>query len=125
MDNRRTEMRKKVMAFTPVRDHERGILLGFVGDLTLQGTLVIGEKALEVGAITALEIEFPGELPGAPTRRMVLHARAVRCVKDEESERDFKIGFEFSEIQPEQTRIIEALLDRYYFRYREWEKKNE
>jgi len=125
MDDRRTETRKKVMAFTPVRDRNRGVLLGFLGNLTLHGALVIGEKALDVDTKTELDIEFPDELAGAPARHMLIGARVARCVRDEDSDRDFKIGFEFLNIQPEHTRTIEALLDRYHFRHREWAKKEE
>jgi hypothetical protein len=122
MDDRRTEMRKKLMVFTPVRDRTNGSLLGFLGNLTLQGALVIGEKPLEINHLAHLDIEFPDGLPGIASRHLLVRARVARCVRDEESQRDFKIGFEFIEIQPEQTQIIEALLDRYHFRHREWAK---
>jgi hypothetical protein len=110
MDDRRTEVRKKLMVFTPVRDRTKSTLLGFLGNLTLQGALVIGEKPLEVNHLAHLDIEFADELPGISSRHLLVRARVARCVKDEESQRDFKIGFEFIEIQPEQTQIIEALL---------------
>lgn len=119
MDDRRIETRKKLMRFSPVRD-QRGALLGFLGNLTQQGALVIGEKPLDVGQELELEIEFPDELPGIPSRQLRLRARVARCAPDEDSLRDFKIGLEFQSLIPEQIRIIEALLDRYHFRYREW-----
>lgn len=45
---RRKEARKTAMKFTPVYDLDQGKILGYLRDLTLQGTLVIGEKALEI-----------------------------------------------------------------------------
>ena len=40
MDEKRRETRKKVMAFAPVYIHERGMLLGYLGNLILRGFLV-------------------------------------------------------------------------------------
>ena len=62
---RRKEPRKKLMAFTPVYDRSKGILLGYIQDLTLQGVLVIGEKKLEENTQVSLSFELPGGLPGA------------------------------------------------------------
>jgi Tfp pilus assembly protein PilZ len=125
MDNRRKEMRKKVMAFTPVRDSGRGALLGYLANLTLQGAMVVGEKPLEIDSQISLGIDLPGDLPGISSRRMIIPARVARCVADTESSREFGIGFEFVEITPDHAQIVEALLDRYHFRHREWAKKEE
>lgn len=125
-DNRRREIRKKVMAFTPVYDEDRGVILGYLGNLTLHGAMIIGEKPLEVDAHATLHIEFVDELPGDIARRLVIPARVARCVADEESYRDFNIGFEFrEELTPEQSKVIQVLLDRYHFRHRSWAKEEE
>lgn len=119
MDNRRKEPRKKVVAFTPVYQMKplgQGPLLGYLGDLTLQGALVIGEKTLEVGQPITLGIEFPDRLPGVAETRMTIPAHVARCVQEEDSP-DYRIGFEFTGPTPEQIRIIEALLERYSYRY--------
>lgn len=119
MAERRTETRKKLMAFTTVRDKRLGALLGYLGNLTSHGLLVIGEKPLELDTRITLEMEFPDELPGTATRRMVIEARVARCVPDQESPREFNIGLEFLNIEVEHTRIIESLLERYHFRYQD------
>ena len=106
MTERRKEDRKKMMAFTPVYDLERGSLLGYLGNLTLQGAMVIGEKILEVNKQVTLAIEFPG-----------IPARVVRCDRGEYP-RSYKIGFEFIDIKPEHTKAIIALLERYHFRHK-------
>jgi len=117
MSERRKETRRKLMAFTPVYDMEKGVLLGYLGDLTLQGAMVIGAKQQEVDRQTTLKIEFQDELPGITTRRMTIPARVARCDRDE-SPNSYKIGFEFTEVKPEHTQIIEALLERYHFRHK-------
>jgi hypothetical protein len=117
MDDRRKETRKKVMAFTLVREAARGGLLGYLGDLTLQGAKVIGEKPLELGAQISLSIDLPGDLPGISARRMILPAQVARCVPAEGSPREFDLGFQFTPLTAEQTAILEALLERYHFRH--------
>ena len=105
------------MAFTPVHDLDKKVLLGYLGDLTLQGAMVIGAKQLEVNREATLVIEFQDELPGIMTKRMTLPARVARCDRDE-SPNSYKIGFEFTDVKPEHTQIIEALLERYHFRHK-------
>jgi len=119
MDNRRKEPRKKVMAFTPVYRLEPGkteTLLGFLGDLTLQGALVIGQKTMEEGQAVTLGIEFPASLPGIAETRLTIGAKVARCVHEEGS-LDFRLGFEFVIPDFEQAAIIEALIERYHYRH--------
>jgi PilZ domain len=117
MGERRKETRRKLMAFTPVYDLEGRNLLGYLGDLTLKGAMVIGVKPLEVDRQIILDIEFQDELPGIMTKHMTISARVARCDRDE-SPNSFKIGFEFKDIQPEHVQIIQALLERYHFRHK-------
>ena len=111
---RRSEIRKKLTAFTPVRD-ERGTLLGFLSNMTLVGALVIGEKPLEENKLVTMIIEFPEDLPGLVTPRMFIKARVARCVADKESPHSYDIGFEFVGIESEKSKLLQALLDRYQF----------
>jgi hypothetical protein len=114
MDNRK-ESRKKLMAFTPVYDLLHKTLLGYVGDLTLQGVMVIGEKPVELNKHFTLGIEFPKSLPELPAMRVVIPARAAWCRQDD-SPQYFTIGFEFIDVSPANTMEIEAILERYQFR---------
>ncbi len=115
MPTQRKESRKKLMAFTPVYDLLHKTLLGYVGDLTLQGVMVIGEKPMEVDQHLTLEIEFPEALPEMPATRVAISARAAWCRQDD-SPQYFNIGFEFSKISLEDARILETILARYQFR---------
>jgi Tfp pilus assembly protein PilZ len=117
MDERRSETRKKLMAFNLVYD-ERGKILGYLGNITEGGAMVIGEKSLEVNSLLTLNITFPEELPGG-ARKLTVAARVARCVPDRESSREFDIGFEFKDITPKQEAVIHSLLERFHFRYRD------
>lgn len=119
-NERRKEARKTVMKFTPVYDLNKGNLLGYLRDLTLRGALVSGEKTLEVDTQLTLKFNLPEELPDINTNYLTISARVARCVEDE-SPNSYRLGFEFQDIKPEQTEIIEALLERYHSRHRQYE----
>lgn len=111
-DQRKTE-RVKAMTFTAVYERNGRILLGFLGDLTLQGAMVVGEKAVETGRDTTLEIEIPGavEVPGG---RLTLPAH-VAWSRQEAGTTYFHTGFEFLEMTEQNRHVIEALVARYKF----------
>ena len=116
MSEHRKQPRKKLMAFTPVYDSKQGSLLGYIGNLTLLGALVIGEHPVEVKKEILLTIEFPNNLTDVITSKVTLHARAAWCRRDDASIPHYSIGFEFTDATPTHTRIFQAILERYQFR---------
>jgi hypothetical protein len=115
MNNSRKESRKKLMAFTPVYEIKHKILLGYVGDLTLKGAMVIGEKSAEIDKQLVLGIEFPEAPPTTKAVRVVIPSRVAWCRQDE-NPLYFNIGFEFTDISAENLKVIEAILERFQFR---------
>jgi Tfp pilus assembly protein PilZ len=109
MNNQRKESRKKLVAFTPVYDLMHKSLLGYIGDLTPQGMMVIGEKPITIGSHLMLDLELL-------SMRISLSARAAWCRPDE-SPQYFNIGFEFLDVLPENLRMIEIILNRYQFQH--------
>jgi len=116
--DRRQEDRKVVMAFTPVYNLKNGRLLGYLRDLTIKGAQVNGEKKLEVNTIITLSIQLPEDLPKVTAQRLNIEARVARRIATPENPNSFETGFEFKELSPEQTQIIEAILERYHFRHK-------
>ncbi len=115
-DQKRRENRKKILAFTPVYMQKPKTLLGYLGDLTTRGALVIGEKFVEVGKQVTLEIEFPQELPELNGKPISVAARVARCNRDE-SPTYFNIGVEFMDATDEQVAVFDAIIRRYEFRH--------
>ena len=115
MTDRRKDAREKMTAFTPVYDSHPRTLMGYLADLTLHGVRVTGERPVEVDRRGTLAIEFPHPLPGITSAPLRIPARVVRCAQDDVNPKYYNIGFEFTEVQPEQTKIIEAILRRYRF----------
>ena len=116
MSERRKETRLKLMAFTPVHDLHPRILLGYLGDLTLRGALIIGTSLTTINKETTIEIDFPSDLPDHSVLRIDLPARIAWCRQDE-SPQYYNIGVEFLEVTPEQAEQLEQILERYHFRY--------
>ena len=114
MQERRKEQRKNLMAYTQVFDLYGGYLLGYLGDLHLNGAMVIGNKLMTENTELTLAIELP-ELPNISTSRITIPARVVWYQQDISPE-FFNVGFEFKEVTPEQKTVIEAIMKNYEFR---------
>ena len=115
MNNQRKESRKRLVAFTPVYDLLHKTLIGYIGDLTPQGVMVIGEKPVEINKQLTLGIEFPDDESKTHILKIVISARAAWCRQDE-TPKYFNIGFEFLDISLENAKIVDAILNRYQFR---------
>jgi hypothetical protein len=116
MDERRRETRRKFMAFTPVYDLHPRTLLGYLGDLSLRGALVIGEKLVTINKQTELEIDFPSDLPDIQVVPVIIPGRFAWC-RQEDNPQYFNIGVEFTEITPQQAELFQQILERYHFRH--------
>ncbi len=114
MQERRKETRKNLMAYTQVFDLYGGFLLGYLSDLTLQGAMIICDRAMEENLDMTLGIELP-ELPNIKSARIAIPAHALWCQQDISPE-FFNVGFEFKEVTEEQKEVIKAIIDNYEFR---------
>jgi hypothetical protein len=114
MQERRKQERKNLIAYTQVFDLYGGDLLGYLGDLTVFGAMIISEKPMKPGTEISLAIELP-ELPDIKTMRMSLLARVAWCQQDL-SPQYFNIGFEFKQVSPEHLGLIENIIENYQFR---------
>jgi len=102
------------MSYSQVFDLAQGKLIGYLGDLTLIGAMVIGDESLKVDEKLTISIQLP-ELPRINATRLTLPVHVVRCHQDISPEY-FNIGVEFEIVTNEQMKIIEAVLENYEFR---------
>jgi hypothetical protein len=114
MQERRREPRKNLMAYTQVFDLYGGYLLGYLGDLHLNGAMVIGNNLITENTEITLAIELP-ELPNIDMARITIPAHVVWYQQDISPE-FFNVGFEFKEVTPQQKIVIEAIMKNYEFR---------
>jgi hypothetical protein len=116
MSERRRETRRRLTAFTPVYDLHPRTLLGYLGDLTLRGAMVVGTNLTTINKETVLEISFPSDLPDVRTFKVTIPARIAWCRQDE-SPQYYNIGVEFLDVSPENAELFGQILARYHFRY--------
>ena len=114
MSEQRKIERKLLTTFTPVYDLHKKTLLGYLGDLTLQGAMLVGNKPVEINQDLTLAIEFH-ETPEIPATRMIIPARVAWC-KHEKHSTYFNTGVEFLELTNENKLVIVVILERYEFR---------
>src|SRR5688572_7830341 len=112
----RKDIRKKLMAFTPVYDSISNSLVGYVGNINMFGMMVVSERVAEVGREVILNVEFPKSLLEADDKNLVAPARVAWC-KQDESIKSCTIGFEFTKTTAEQTALIRRIMERYHFRH--------
>ena len=112
MSRLRMERRRKVVTFMPVYDVHTNILMGYLGDLTLKGTLMVSEKPVEVGRILTVVIELRETPDASPIMHMIISARVAWC-KLEEHRTYYNVGMEFLEVTKQNKQVIETILEKY------------
>jgi Tfp pilus assembly protein PilZ len=115
MQERRKQNRKNLSAYSQVYDLEEGNFLGYLGDLTPSGAMIIGEKCMEIEREVTLQLIVPA-LEGHAARRLSIPARVAWCEPDV-SPQFHNIGFEFKEVSDEQRRTLEAIMQAYEFHH--------
>ena len=114
MQERRKQPRKDLMSYSQVFELYYGKLIGYLGDITQFGAMVIGDEPHEVGSQISISIHLP-ELPGITATRMALPVRVAYCTKDLSPEYH-NIGLAFSQVTDQQKEIIDAIIENYEFR---------
>lgn len=111
-EQRKTE-RVKAMIFTTVYDVSGSKLLGYLGDLTLIGAMVVGEKPVKTNRDIILRIEFRGA-DEIPASYLIIPAHVAWC--KQEGEADFyNTGYKFIELSGLNKEIVELIVERYKF----------
>ena len=113
MTNKRKAERIKAMTFTTVYDLDNQMLLGFLGDLTLEGAMVVGEKQIKPGRNVKLKIEFLIDTNEAPDM-LIIPSHIAWCRKENDSSY-YNTGLEFLEMSIKNKNVIEALVIKYKF----------
>ena len=112
MSRLRMERRRKLMTFTPVHDVHTNTLLGYLGDLTQKGALMVSEKPVEVGQTLTMTIEFHETPDTSPVMHMIVSARVAWC-KLEDHHTYYNIGMEFLDLTKQNRQMVEAVLEKY------------
>jgi hypothetical protein len=114
MQERRKLPRKDLISYSQVFDVGRGKLIGYLGDLSLNGAMIIGDETQKVDTKMTLSIQLP-ELPDCTEKHLTLKVRVAWCHEDLSPEY-FNVGMEFEHVTDEQRKIIEKIIANYEFR---------
>jgi hypothetical protein len=102
------------MSYSQVFDVNRGKLIGYLGDLSLIGAMIIGDEPQKTDEKMTISIQLP-ELPDVSAKNLVLRVRIAWCHQDLSPEY-FNVGMEFSVVTDDQKKIIESIIENYEFR---------
>ncbi|MFM8321214.1 MAG: PilZ domain-containing protein [Chloroflexota bacterium] len=109
-DNRRRERRKYLTYFSRVTDHESGIMVGYLVDLTTGGAQLVGNIPLDLQIVYDLRVDLPEDffVQGA----IEIQARAVWIQPDIDPE-FYRIGLQLVTIAPSDLLVLQKLLNTY------------
>ncbi|HIE57377.1 MAG TPA: PilZ domain-containing protein [Anaerolineales bacterium] len=113
MRERRKIPRRHILFYSRVFDRQTGIFLGYLGDMTEAGMMLISEKPLAVGKVFHLRIDLPDESYTRPA--LNFDARSAWSEKDIDPN-FYNTGFEFVGISDETRQIVSQVIDDYGFR---------
>ena len=82
--DKRQSARRKFKHALRVFDNDSGWELGYVGDVTTEGILIVGNVGIEVGSRHRLRLEIP--LQGGGTEDFMLEAESKWIQQDPESD---------------------------------------
>lgn len=114
MDERRKLDRKYLIVYSRVFERNLGRMLGYLGDLSLSGAMIISEHPQIVNSVLPLRFDLP-DLQLFKAGQLDVDARVAHCEPDI-NPAFYNIGFEFLDVSPEKKAIIEKMMDAYEFR---------
>jgi len=110
MDERRILKRQHIMFYSRVFDRQTGAFIGYLGNLTESGAMIISEEALETEKTINLRIDLPEDIYGRPV--LNLTARSVWCQPDIDPN-FYNIGFALEVIPDEDLELIMQIIEDY------------
>ena len=84
--------------------------MGYLGNLTENGAMIISEESLETGKNFNLRIDLPEDMYGRPL--LNLTACSVWCQRDIDPN-FYNIGFALQEVQEDDHEVIMQIIDDY------------
>jgi len=113
MEEKRVLKRRHIMFYSRVFDRKTGSLLGYLGNLTHGGAMIISEEALEVDEIYQFRMDLPTDMYPKPI--LSFEATSVWCRPDIDP-RFYDTGLEFIDLPPDDLAIIDQINEDYGFR---------
>lgn len=110
MEERRQLKRQHIMFYSRVFDRATGAFMGYLGNLTPDGAMIISEEQLEIDKMYQLRIDLPEDMYAKTL--LNLDARAVWCKQDIDPS-FCNIGFSLQSVPLQDVGIIQQIIDDY------------
>ncbi len=110
MKERRKLKRQHIMFYSRVFDRKTGAFLGYLGNLTLDGAMIISEKPLPIGKVFQLRIDLPEDIYSRPV--LNLEAKSVWCEQDIDPN-FYNVGFSMPNVSDQEYKIIIQINEDY------------
>jgi hypothetical protein len=113
MAERRKTKRRHLLYYGRVYDGQAKKQLGYLVDVTEHGFMLLSEEPFPVGETRRFKLEITSDIDERPYLDVV--AKSIWCEQDV-SPSHHNIGFEIVNIDPEDVRIIQSIVQVYGFR---------
>ena len=113
MLERRKYPRKDLLLFANVYDSKSGKIVGTLLNITLEGAMVLSENQIAANDTMELHIKLPENF--VQKNELVFTASTRWCGPDINPE-FFDVGYQFANVTPEDSQIIQTIIDKYGFK---------
>ena len=103
MEERRKLKRRHIMFYSRVFDRKTGKQLGYLGNLTPEGVMIISEEPIEINQPISLRIDLPEAVYHQPV--LNFNAQSRWCTSDVDP-RFYNTGLELTSILPTDLDLI-------------------
>ncbi|MBN1665873.1 MAG: PilZ domain-containing protein [Anaerolineales bacterium] len=110
---RRKLNRRHIMFYSRVFDRRTGKFIGYLGNMTLEGLMIISDEPVPVGQAFSLRIDLPEDI--YPKLVLAFDAQSVWCEPDIDPH-FYNTGFRLQGVSEEDVALINQIVEDYGFR---------
>lgn len=112
MCDKRKVKRRHLIYYLSVFEQDTNRLIGQLVDITTRGFMLTSENSMETGVHLKLRMVLPDVIEG--DNHIMFEATSVWCKKDV-NPNFWAIGFEYDNVSPKTTAIIDNLIQEFSF----------
>jgi hypothetical protein len=113
MIERRQLERKHLMFYSRVFDRKTGKFVGYLGDITVEGVMIISDEKIETDARYSFRMDLPEDL--FPKALLNLEVESIWCQPDVDPN-FYNTGFRLLDGSEEDQEIITRIIMEYGFK---------
>ena len=113
MPERRKLKRQFLIYFGRVYDRQNGQTIGNLADISVEGAMIISNRAIDAGKVHLLRLDLPEEV--FKIDHIDLDAQSIWCRPDIDPAL-YNVGFQLINMDPDRTSMIELLIKQYGIR---------